>query len=164
MCRCRMGNPKKMSKFICLKHCGENHVLDGLQRGGHQREKKHIKDAFCIECQDITKNLEVRYCDSFDEMMQKAEELHREYYLWMDYSIAEMEDKNMDEAKMIWRLSNGELVAIEDKVQITTSDDEVYVGNIIDIGETYITVEIDYKTGEELDVFFSELKDVRLIK
>ena len=53
---------------------------DGLQRGGHQREKKHVKDAFCIECQDITKNLEVRYCDSFDEMMQKAEELHREYY------------------------------------------------------------------------------------
>ena len=70
----------------------------------------------------------------------------------------------MDEAKMIWRLSNGELVAIEDKVQITTSDDEVYVGNIIDIGETYIVVEIDYKTGEELDVFFSELKDVRLVK
>lgn len=65
--------------------------------------------------------------------------------------MVEMEDKNMDEAKMIQRLSNGELVAIEDKVQITTSDDEVCVGNIIDI-------------GEELDVFFSELKDVRLIK
>ena len=78
--------------------------------------------------------------------------------------MVEMEDKNTDEAKMIWRLSNGELVAIEDNVQITTSDDEVYVGNIIDIGETYITVEIDYKTVEELDVFFSELKDVRLIK
>ena len=78
--------------------------------------------------------------------------------------MVEMEDKNMDEAKMIWRLSNGELVAIEDKVQITTSDDEVYVGNIIDIGETYITVELNYKTSEELDVFFSELKDVRLIK
>ena len=28
-----------------------------------------------------TKNLEVRYCDSFDEMMRKAGELHREYYL-----------------------------------------------------------------------------------
>ena len=78
--------------------------------------------------------------------------------------MVEMEDKNMNEAKMIWRLSNGELVAIEDKVQITTSDDEVYVGNIIDIGKTYITIEIDYKTGEELDVFFSELKDVRLVK
>ena len=78
--------------------------------------------------------------------------------------MVEMEDNNMDEAKMIWKLSNGELVAIEDKVQITTSDDEVYVGNIIDIGETYITVELNYKTSEELDVFFSELKDVRLIK
>ena len=66
--------------------------------------------------------------------------------------------------KMIWRLSNGEFVAIEDRVEITTSDDEVYVGNIIDIGETSITVEIDYKTGEELDVLFSELKDVRLVK
>lgn len=78
--------------------------------------------------------------------------------------MTEMEDKNMDEAKMIWKLSNGELVEIEDKVQITTSDDETYVGNIIDIGETYITIEIDYKTGEELDISFSELKDVILVK
>ena len=85
-------------------------------------------------------------------------------YVQKDYSMVEMEDKNMDEAKMIWRLSNGELVEIEDRVQVTTSDDEVYVGNIIDIGETYITIEIDYKTGEELDIFFSELKDVRLVK
>lgn len=54
--------------------------MEELQRGGHQREKKHIKDAFCIECKEITKNIEVRYCDSFDEMMQKAEKLHREYY------------------------------------------------------------------------------------
>ena len=67
--------------------------------------------------------------------------------------MVEMEDKNMDEAKMIWRLSNGELVEIENKVEITTSDDEVYSGNIIDIGETYITVEIDYKNEEELDGF-----------
>ena len=70
----------------------------------------------------------------------------------------------MDEAKMIWRLSNGELVAIEDRVEITTSDDEVYVGNIIGSGETDITAELDYKTGEEVDVFFSELKDLRLVK
>ena len=27
-----------------------------------------------------TKNIEVRYCDSFDEMMDKAKDLHREYY------------------------------------------------------------------------------------
>ena len=70
----------------------------------------------------------------------------------------------MYEVKIILILLNGQFVSIEYKVQITTSDDEVYVGNIIDIGETYITVEIDYKTGEELDVLFSELKDVRLIK
>lgn len=70
----------------------------------------------------------------------------------------------MDEAKMIWKLSNGESVEIGDKVQVTTSDDEVYVGNIIDIAETYITVELDYESGEELDAFFSELKDVRLVK
>ena len=82
----------------------------------------------------------------------------------MNYLMVEMEENNMDEAKMIWRLSNGELVAIEDRVEVITSDDKVYVGNIIDIGETYITVEIDYKTGEELDVLFSELKDVRLVK
>ena len=78
MCRCRMGNPKRSSRFICLKHCGENHVLDGLQRGGHQREKKHIKDAFCIECEDITKKQEIRYSDSIDETMQKAKELKNE--------------------------------------------------------------------------------------
>ena len=70
----------------------------------------------------------------------------------------------MDEAKLIWKLSNGELVAIGDKAQVTTSDDEVYVGNIVDIGETFITVELDYEIGEELDAFFSELKDVRLVK
>ena len=64
-----MGNPKKQSRFICLKHCGENHILDGLQRGGHQREKKHIKDAFCIICQETVKNLEVRYCDNYQEII-----------------------------------------------------------------------------------------------
>lgn len=35
---------------------------------------------------------------------------------------------------MTWKLSNGESVAIGDKVQVTESDDTVYVGNITDIG------------------------------
>ena len=77
---CKMGNPKKQSRFICLKHCGENYVLNGLQRNRRQREKGHIKDAYCIECQEVTKNLEVRYFDNFDEIMAKTEELHGEYY------------------------------------------------------------------------------------
>lgn len=80
MCRNRYGNPKKQSRFICCKHLGVNYVLDGLQRGGSQREKKHIKDAFCIEYGDIVKNIEVRYCDNFDGMMVEAEKLHSEYY------------------------------------------------------------------------------------
>ena len=49
-----------------------------------------MKDLTCINpgCNgDITKNIEVRYCASFDEMMVKAEELHREYYQWKDYFI-----------------------------------------------------------------------------
>ena len=77
-----MGNPKKSSRFICCKCLKENQIGSGIQRA-NQRSKYHIKDLTCINsgCNgDITKNIEVRYCDSFDEMMQKAEELHREYY------------------------------------------------------------------------------------
>lgn len=76
------GNPKRSSRFICCKCLKENHVGEGIQRGGRQREKGHIKDlhCLCVNMKYKTKNLEVRYCDSFDEMMMKAEELHREYY------------------------------------------------------------------------------------
>ena len=82
MCRCRMGNPKRSSRFICCKCLKENQLGSGIQRS-NQRSKYHIKDLTCINpgCNgDITKNIEVRYCDSFDEMMEYAEELHREYY------------------------------------------------------------------------------------
>ena len=82
MCRCKMGNPKRSSRFICCKCLKENQIGSGIQRA-NQREKGHIKDLTCINpgCNgDITKNIEVRYCDSFDEMMEKAKELHREYY------------------------------------------------------------------------------------
>ena len=77
-----MGNPKKSSRFICCKCLKENHLGSGIQRA-NQRSKYHIKDLTCLNpgCNgDITKNIEVRYCDSFDEMMVKSEELHREYY------------------------------------------------------------------------------------
>lgn len=82
MCRYNMGNPKKQSRFICLRCLNENHVGSGIQRS-NQREKGHIKDLTCINqgCNGtITKNIEVRYCDDFNEIMGKAEELHREYY------------------------------------------------------------------------------------
>ena len=78
MYRCRMGNPKKSSRFICLSHVGINEIGNGIQRS-NQRQKGHVKDLYCLQCKAVTKNLEVIYCDSFDEMMQKAEKLHREY-------------------------------------------------------------------------------------
>ena len=82
MCRCKMGNPKHMSRFICCRCLIENQVGAGIQRS-NQREKGHIKDLTCINlgCNGmITKNIEVRYCDNFDEMMIKAKRLHIEYY------------------------------------------------------------------------------------
>ena len=82
MCRYRMGNPKRMSRFICLNCLKENMVGIGIQRS-NQREKGHIKDLMCINkgCEGITtKNLEVRFCDDYLEMIDKAYELHNVYY------------------------------------------------------------------------------------
>ena len=46
MCRYRMGNPKKSSRFICLHHVGINHVADGLQRGGKTKGEKSCEKHF----------------------------------------------------------------------------------------------------------------------
>lgn len=35
------------------------------------KRENHIKDLYCLQCKNITKNLEVRYCDNFDEEMDK---------------------------------------------------------------------------------------------
>lgn len=51
----------------------------GIQRS-NQRERGHIKDLYCLQCQEITKNIEIRYCDSFEEIVQEAEGLHKELY------------------------------------------------------------------------------------
>lgn len=83
MCRYKMGNPKRSSRFICCRCLKENRIGLGIQRGGHQREKGHIKDLTCINpgCDGtITKNIEIRYCDGFEEIMEKAKELHKVYY------------------------------------------------------------------------------------
>lgn len=81
MRRCKYGNPKKQSRFICLKCLNENFIGRGIQRGGKQREKGHRKDLYCLNCKEKLKNLEVRYCDSFEEMMNEAEKLHIKYYM-----------------------------------------------------------------------------------
>ena len=77
MCRCRMGNPKKMSRFICLKCLQVG--IPGIQRKS-QREKYHVKDLFCCNCQMETKHIEIRHCDWLEEVKDKAEKLHIEYY------------------------------------------------------------------------------------
>ena len=50
-----------------------------------QREKYHIKDLHCInpECRDmeITKNIEVRWCDNYEEVYKIAKEIRDKYYL-----------------------------------------------------------------------------------
>ena len=70
-----------MSRFICIRCLKENTVGQNIQRKS-QREKGHIKDLTCLctGLKETTKNVEVRYCDSFSEMMTKAEKLHIEYY------------------------------------------------------------------------------------
>lgn len=46
-----------------------------------QREKGHVKDLTCICCGgEITKNLEVRWCDGFPESMEYAKEIRQKYY------------------------------------------------------------------------------------
>lgn len=45
-----------------------------------QREKEHIKDLFCLHCSCITKNIEVRYCDSYDEIYEFAQKKRENYY------------------------------------------------------------------------------------
>lgn len=74
-----MGNPKRKSRFICLKCLNINEVGDGIQRA-NQREKGHVKDLHCISCGCVTKNIEVRHCDWLEEIKDKAEKLHIKYY------------------------------------------------------------------------------------
>lgn len=74
------GNPKKASRFICLHCLQENRVGLGIQRRGKQRENNHIKSIWCLNCNEVTKNLEVRYCDNFDIKLETAQEIRNQYY------------------------------------------------------------------------------------
>ena len=67
-----MGNPKRSSKFLCLNCMKINELGSGIQRGGHQREKWHIKDLACFNkpcCGKQTKNIEIRWCDDLLEVI-----------------------------------------------------------------------------------------------
>jgi hypothetical protein len=80
MSRCKSGNPKRQSRFICMKCMNENMLARGIQRK-RQREKFHVKDLTCMLCSgNETKNMEVRYCDDYKEIYEKALEKRENYY------------------------------------------------------------------------------------
>ena len=83
MSRYKNGNPKKSSQFICMKCMNENMLARGIQRQ-RQRERKHVKDLYCLRCSEITKCIEVRFCDSYDEIFEAAK-IKRENYYINDY-------------------------------------------------------------------------------
>ena len=84
MSKPRYGEPKLSSRFICLHCLKENCVGQGLQRRpGQQREPGHIKDLVCFnkECNGmITKNVEVRYKDYYQNILDYAKEIRPLYY------------------------------------------------------------------------------------
>lgn len=76
MCK-RNGNPKRKSRFYCIR-CGRE-IMDGIQRI-QQREKEHVKDLYCYLCKEEVKAVEVRYCDDEREILDKIPELREKYY------------------------------------------------------------------------------------
>lgn len=93
--RYKNGNPKRQSRFICLCCMRENMLVTGIQRK-QQREKEHIKDLFCLHCSCITKNIEVRYCDSYDEIYEFAKKKRENYYTELQkYGTKKMERRIM---------------------------------------------------------------------
>lgn len=75
MCK-RHDNTNRSSEFICLRCLNKNQVGDKMRRP-NMREKDHVKNLCCLctKLQMRTKNLEVRWCDDFDERMEYARKL-----------------------------------------------------------------------------------------
>lgn len=69
----------KQSDFICLCCMNRNKIGSGIHRG-RQRPKYHIKSLYCLDCQEVTYNIEIRYCDWFPEIYEKGLILREEYY------------------------------------------------------------------------------------
>lgn len=95
MCK-RNGHPKRSSKFICLRCLKENRVGDGIPRP-NTKEKDHVKDIICL-CTHLkmkTKNLEVRWCDDFDECMERARKIKTKYYDENNELLPEWKTENM---------------------------------------------------------------------
>lgn len=69
----------------------------------------------------------------------------------------------MEKAKFSYELSNGVRVNVGDNVIITMDKDD-YIGDIYDIGEDFISINLYDDEGNhngELDAFFSDIQDVQ---
>ena len=80
MSRYKNGNPKRQSRFICMKCMNENMLARGIQRQ-KQREQKHVKNLYCLKCGEVTKCIEVRCCDSYEEIFEAAKIKRENYYI-----------------------------------------------------------------------------------
>lgn len=78
--RYKNGNPKYASRFICMRCMSENMLARGIQRQ-RQRERKHVKDLYCLKCREVTKCIEVRFCDSYEEIFEAAKIKRENYYI-----------------------------------------------------------------------------------
>ena len=87
MCK-RHDNTNRSSEFICLRCLSKNQVGDKMRRP-NMREKDHIK------LQMRTKNLEVRWCDDFDERMEYAKKIKSKYYDENNELLPEWQTENM---------------------------------------------------------------------
>lgn len=74
----RKGRNIRPSGFICLRCGGYNDY--GIDRGTHMREFLHVKDLTCYHCNNITKQVEVRFCDWREEVITYVPILREEYY------------------------------------------------------------------------------------
>lgn len=69
----------------------------------------------------------------------------------------------MKEAKHCYLLSNGVSVVAGDKVKLIVTNEETYVGDIIDVSTKGIWIKLPNGEGE-VDVHFDEVEDVQLVK
>ncbi len=69
----------------------------------------------------------------------------------------------MKEAKHCYLLSNGISVVPDDRVELLTNDGKKYVCDIIDVSTKSICGKLIGETGE-IDVYFEELEDIRIVK
>lgn len=98
----RHDNTSRASEFICLRCLSKNQVGDKIRRP-NMREKDHVKNLCCLctKLQMRTKNLEVRWCDDFDERMEYAKKIKSKYYDENNELLPEWKTENMYVGKVV---------------------------------------------------------------